>query len=299
MSVAVEQKKRGGQGHQDGQENTGVSVQSRRFGLSLRIGFSLVTLVIITALVSLVWTPYDYSAIDIPAKLLPPSLSHWFGTDHFGRDVLSMIMVGTQNTLLVALVAVLIGAGIGIPLGLLAAAKKTWLGELVMRSNDVIFAFPSLLMAVMITAVFGAGAINAIIAIGIFNIPVFARVTRGAALSLWAREYILAARVAGKSKGLISVQHILPNLMGLLVVQAAIQFALAVVAEAGLAYMGLSVQPPMPSWGRMLSEAQTMIGFAAWLAIFPGLAIMLLVFGFGLIGDGLNDHLDPRLKRER
>ena len=311
MTAAIEQGKQGGrdpqggrgkqgkQGQHDRQDQADVRVKIFRFGLSLRIGFVLITLVIVTALLSLVWTPYDYTAIDISAKLLPPSLSHWFGTDHFGRDVLSMIMVGTQNTLLVALVAVLIGAGIGVPFGLFAAAKKNWPGELVMRTNDVIFAFPALLMAVMITAVLGPGAINAIIAIGIFNIPVFARVTRGAALSLWAREYILAARVAGKSKGLISVQHILPNLLGLLVVQAAIQFALAVVAEAGLAYMGLSVQPPEPSWGRMLSEAQTMIGFAPWLAIFPGLAIMLLVFGFGLIGDGLNDHLDPRLKRER
>src|SRR5690606_23382997 len=160
-------------------------------------GFGLVMLVMCTALLSLVWTPYDYSAIDISAKLLPPSLSHWFGTDHFGRDVFSMIMVGTQHTLLVAMAAMLIGTGIAVPLGLLAAAKKNWLGEVVMRTNDVIFAFPSLLMAVMITAVMGAGAINAIIAIGIFNIPVFARVTRGAALGLWAREYILAARVAG------------------------------------------------------------------------------------------------------
>lgn len=279
--------------------NTAVPVHKSGLGLSLKIGFTLIAVVIVTALISFVWTPYEVTAIDIPAKLLPPSWAHLFGTDHFGRDVLSMIMVGTQNTLAVALVAVVIGAGIGVPLGLLAAARKNWLGELVMRTNDVIFAFPSLLMAVMITAVFSPGAINAIVAIGIFNIPVFARVTRGAALSLWAKEYILAARVAGKSKLLISVQHILPNLLGLLVVQAAIQFALAVVAEAGLAYMGLSVQPPMPSWGRMLSEAQTMIGFAPWLAIFPGLAIMLLVFGFGLVGDGLNDHLDPRLKRER
>jgi len=210
-----------------------------------------------------------------------------------------MIMVGARNSLTVALIAVGIGAGIGVPLGLLAAARKGLVGESVMRANDLIFAFPSLLMAVMITAVYGPGAINAIIAIGIFNIPVFARVARGAALSLWAREYILAARVAGKTSLLISVQHILPNLMGLLIVQAAIQFALGVVAEAGLSYVGLGVQPPMPSWGRMLSEAQTMIGFAPWLAIFPGLAIMTLVFGFGLIGDGLSDHLDPRIRRER
>jgi peptide/nickel transport system permease protein len=265
----------------------------------LRIGLILVTAVVATALVSFSWTPYDVYGIDIPSKLLAPSIQHPFGTDHFGRDVLSMIMVGARSSLAVALIAVGIGAGIGAPLGLLAAARQDLIGETIMRGNDVIFAFPSLLMAVMISAVYGPGAVNAIIAIGIFNIPVFARVTRGAALSLWSREYILAARVAGKSAFLISIQHILPNLAGLLVVQAAIQFAMGVVAEAGLSYVGLGVQPPMPSWGRMLSEAQTMIDFAPWLAIFPGLAIMILVFSFGLIGDGLNDHLDPRLKRAR
>jgi peptide/nickel transport system permease protein len=274
---------------------------ARRAGLAtgLRIGLFLIVTVIAAALISFVWTPYDVEAIDISSKLQAPSLQHLFGTDHFGRDVLSMIMVGARNSLAVALIAVGIGAGVGVPLGLVAAAKKGVVSESIMRTNDLIFAFPSLLMAVMITAAFGAGAVNAIIAIGIFNIPVFARVTRGAALSLWAREFILAARVAGKSSLPISMQHILPNLTGLLIVQGAIQFALGVVAEAGLSYVGLGVQPPMPSWGRMLSEAQTMIGFAPWLAIFPGLAIMLLVFGFGLIGDGLNDHLDPRIRRER
>jgi peptide/nickel transport system permease protein len=265
----------------------------------LRTGFILIGSVLLAALLSLFWTPYATDAVDISNKLLAPSLAHPLGTDHFGRDVLSMIMVGARNSLLVALVAVGIGVGIGVPLGLFAAARPGLVGETIMRTNDVIFAFPSLLMAVMITAAYGVGAINAIVAIGIFNIPVFARVTRGAALSLWMREYILAARVAGKGPLLISVQHILPNLAGLLVVQAAIQFALAVVAEAGLSYVGLGVQPPMPSWGRMLAEAQTMIGFAPWLAVFPGLAIMILVYGFGLVGDGLSEHLDPRIRRER
>ena len=291
--ITREQAADSGNGH--------ASASQRRTGmaLGLRIGIFLIAAVVAAALISFVWTPYDVEAIDISSKLLAPSLLHAFGTDHFGRDVFSMIMVGARNSLAVALVAVGIGAGAGVPLGLLAAARKGLVSESIMRMNDLIFAFPSLLMAVMITAVYGPGAINAIIAIGIFNIPVFARVTRGAALSLWAREYIMAARVAGKGSFLISVQHILPNLGGLLIVQAAIQFALGVVAEAGLSYVGLGTQPPMPSWGRMLSEAQTMIGFAPWLAIFPGLAIMILVFGFGLIGDGLNDHLDPRIRRER
>jgi peptide/nickel transport system permease protein len=265
--------------------------------LTFVLGAVLTAAAVAIALVSLAWTPYAVTALDIGQKLQPPSAQHWFGTDHFGRDMLSMIMVGARNSLAVALVAVGLGAGLGVPAGLLAAARSGPLDEAVMRANDVVFAFPALLMAVMITAILGPGALNAIIAIGIFNIPVFARVTRGAALSLWSREYVLAARAAGKSSLLISVQHVLPNLLGLLVVQAAIQFALAVVAEAGLSYVGLGAQPPAPSWGRMLSEAQTMIDFAPWLAVFPGLAIALVVLGLSLLGDGLRDLLDPRLRR--
>jgi peptide/nickel transport system permease protein len=270
-----------------------------RWPLSLVVGGVLTAVVVLTALIAFVWTPYDVEAVNIAAKLTAPSSAHPFGTDHFGRDVLSMIMVGAQNSLAVALVAVGIGAGIGVPLGLTAAARGGWVDELVMRGNDLIFAFPALLLAVMITAVFGAGAINAIIAIGLFNIPVFTRVARGAAMGLWTREYVLAARTAGKSKTLISIQHILPNLMSLLVVQAAIQFAVGIVAEAGLSYVGLGAQPPMPSWGRMLAEAQTMIGFAPWLAIMPGLAIFVTVLGLSLTGDGLRDLFDPRVRRER
>lgn len=270
-----------------------------RLPTSLIIGGVMTLVVVIVALLSFVWTPYDVEAIRIGDKLLGPTAAHWMGTDHFGRDVLSMIMVGSRNSLAVALVAVGIGAGIGVPLGLLAAARGGLVDDAVMRTNDLIFAFPALLLAVMITAVFGAGAINAIIAIGVFNIPVFARVSRGAALSLWTREYVLAARTAGKSSAQISLEHILPNLTSLLVVQAAIQFALGIVAEAGLSYVGLGAQPPMPSWGRMLSEAQTMIGFAPWLAIFPGLAIVFVVLGLSLMGDGLRDALDPRVRRER
>jgi peptide/nickel transport system permease protein len=276
-----------------------VAGTGSRFPRRLVAGFTIVTLTIVTALLSFVWTPFDVSAIDIGGKLAPPSANHLLGTDHFGRDILSMIMVGARSALAVALAAVIIGAGIGVPLGFLAAAQRGWISEFIMRGNDLIFAFPALLMAVMIAAVYGPGAINAIVAIGLFNIPVFARVARGGALTIWSREYILAARVAGKGRALISVQHILPNIAGLLIVQVAIQLALAVVAEAGLSYVGLGVQPPLPSWGRMLAEAQTMIGFAPWIAIFPGLAIMILVFGFGLIGDGLNDHLNPRLRKER
>lgn len=280
-------------------ELTSMAAGRSRWPFRLRAGLLLVLIVVATAFLSFFWTPGDVAAIDIGSKLLPPSATHPLGTDHFGRDVLSMIMVGALSSIAVALAAVVIGAGIGVPLGLLAAARQGALSESIMRGNDLVFAFPALLTAVMIAAVYGPGATNAIVAIGIFNIPVFARVARGGALTIWSREFILAARVAGKGRATISVQHVLPNIAGLVIVQAAIQLALAVVAEAGLSYVGLGVQPPMPSWGRMLAEAQTMIGFAPWLAIFPGLAIMLLVFGFGLVGDGLNDHLNPRLGRRR
>ena len=167
-----------------------------------------------------------------------------------------------------------------------------------MRSNDLVFAFPALLIAIMITAVFGPGAVNAIIAIGIFNIPVFARLTRGAALSLWTRDFILAARTAGKKSLRISIEHILPNILNLLIVQGTIQFSLGILAEAGLSYVGLGAQPPIPSWGRMLAESQTMISFAPHLALFPGFAILLTVLGLNLFGDGLRDLFDPRLRRE-
>lgn len=280
-------------------ELTSMAAGRSRWPFRLRAGLLLVLIVVATAFLSFFWTPGDVAAIDIGSKLLAPSAKHPLGTDHFGRDVLSMIMVGALSSIAVALAAVVIGAGIGVPLGLLAAARQGALSESIMRGNDLVFAFPALLTAVMIAAVYGPGATNAIVAIGIFNIPVFARVARGGALTIWSREFILAARVAGKGRATISVQHVLPNIAGLIIVQAAIQLALAVVAEAGLSYVGLGVHPPMPSWGRMLAEAQTMIGFAPWLAIFPGLAIMLLVFGFGLVGDGLNDHLNPRLGKRR
>ena len=173
------------------------------------------------------------------------------------------------------------------------------LDELIMRANDLVFAFPALLIAIMITAVFGPGAINAIIAIGIFNIPVFARLTRGAALSLWQREFIMAARVAGKGPARISLEHILPNILNLLIVQSTIQFSLGILAEAGLSYVGLGVQPPLPSWGRMLADSQTMISLAPHLALFPGIAIILSVLGLNLVGDGLRDIFDPRIRRAR
>ncbi|TCL00439.1 peptide/nickel transport system permease protein [Shimia isoporae] len=261
------------------------------------LGGILCALILAAALLSFFWTPFDITQMDIPNKLQTPSTSHWFGTDHFGRDIFSMIMVGARTSLAVALVAVGIGMGAGIPLGLFAAANKGgWIDELIMRGNDLIFAFPSLVIAILITAVLGPGAINAIIAIGIFNIPVFARLTRAGALPLWQREFILAARVAGKSSARISAEHILPNVANLLIVQGTIQFSLGILAEAGLSYIGLGAQPPTPSWGRMLADAQTMVAFAPHLALVPGVAIISAVLGLNLLGDGLRDYLDPKIR---
>jgi peptide/nickel transport system permease protein len=268
------------------------------FPRTLIFGGILFAIFLLGALVSFVWTPADVEILQITARFKLPSAAQWFGTDHFGRDIFSMIMVGARTSIAVAVVAVGIGIALGVPLGLWAAANHGhWLDDLIMRGNDLVFAFPSLIIAILITAVFGPSAFNAIIAIGIFNIPVFARISRGGALSIWTLDYILSARVAGKRAFRISVEHILPNIANLLIVQGTIQFSLGILAEAALSYVGLGVQPPTPSWGRMLADSQTMISIAPHLALFPGFAIILTVLGLNLMGDGLRDILDPRIRR--
>jgi peptide/nickel transport system permease protein len=266
---------------------------------SFAIGLSLVGLLVATATLSLVWTPWPPGEMDIPHKLALPSSEHWFGTDSLGRDVFSLIMAGARNSILVGVIAVAIGLSVGTAVGTLAAAVKGWVEEAAMRLADFTFAFPAILSAIMLTALFGPGIVNSIIAIGIFNVPVFARVTRASANSIWTREFILAARVAGKSRFEITLEHVLPNILPVIIVQATIQFATAILAEAALSYLGLGTQPPQPSWGRMLNEAQTLMFQAPRLAIYPGIAIALSVLGLNLMGDGLRDLLDPRLARRR
>ncbi|MEI6732965.1 MAG: ABC transporter permease [Comamonadaceae bacterium] len=266
---------------------------------SFVIGAMLTLLLLGAAALSLVWTPWSPYEIDMAAKLQLPDAEHWLGTDPFGRDVTSLLLVGARNSILVGVIAVGIGLTIGTALGLLAAARRGWVEELIMRLADFTFAFPAILSAIMMTAVFGAGIVNSITAIGIFNIPTFARITRASANAIWSREFVLAARACGKGPWRITIEHVLPNISSALIVQATIQFALAILAEAALSYLGLGTQPPQPSWGRMLAEAQTLLFQAPLLAVFPGIAIAMAVLGLNLAGDGLRDLLDPRLARKR
>lgn len=267
---------------------------------SFVVGVVLVGIVVLAALISLVWTPYEATKINIPDRLQGPSARHWLGADHFGRDVFSMLMVGARNSLIVGFLAVGIGAFFGVLLGTLAAARTgSWLDEVIMRTADFTFAFPAVLSAVMIAALLGPGVQNAVVAIAIYNIPVFARLTRSGALQVWSRDFVLAARAAGKTTWQITRRHVLPNIAGIIIVQATIQFATAILAEAGLSYLGLGTQPPNPSWGRMLNEAQASMQRQPLLAVFPGLTIALAVLGCNLLGDGLRDVLDPRVARSR
>ncbi|WPH13209.1 ABC transporter permease [Variovorax paradoxus] len=266
---------------------------------SFVLGGVLTLLLLLAAIVSLVWTPWSPYEMDMASKLKPPSGAHWLGTDTFGRDVASLLLVGARASILVGVIAVGIGLVVGTALGLLAAARRGWVEEAIMRLTDFSLAFPAILSAIMMTAVFGAGIVNAIIAIGIYNIPTFARITRASANAIWSREYVAAARACGKGSFAITMQHVLPNISAVLIVQITIRFAIAILAEAALSYLGLGTQPPQPSWGRMLSEAQTMMFQSPLLAVFPGMAIAMAVLGLNLLGDGLRDLLDPRLARAR
>ena len=266
---------------------------------SFVLGGMLTLLFVGSAALSLLWTPWPATEIDVPNKLALPSAAHWLGTDSLGRDIVSQLLVGARTSIAVGVVAVLIGLICGVALGCLAAARRGWVEEAVMRLSDFAFAFPALLSAIMLGAIYGPGIVTGIVAIGIFNIPVFARTARASANAVWAREYVLAARAAGAGPWRITSDHVLPNIASVLIVQATVQFATAILAEAALSYLGLGTQPPTPSWGRMLNEAQTQMFQAPQLAIWPGAAIALAVLGLNLIGDGLRDLLDPKLARKR
>jgi peptide/nickel transport system permease protein len=256
----------------------------------------LVSLVIVVALVSILWTPSDPTHVDVAAKLRQPGAGGaLFGTDQLGRDELSRIMAGARNTLLVGIITVLIAMGVGVPLGGIAALQRGAVEDATMRLSDVLLAFPAILLAIMFASVFGPSTLTAMAAIGIALVPVFARVVRGAGLQILQQDYVTITRTYGAGKLWIFVRHVLPNVSSVLIVQATVAFAIAILAEAALSYLGLGTPPPTPSWGRMLSESQTFLDQAPLLAFWPGASIALAVLGFNLLGDGLRDFLDPKL----
>jgi len=263
---------------------------------SLAAGLLLVTPVVLAAVVSFGYTPHPPLAMSIPDRLQPPTLAHPFGTDHFGRDVFSRVMVGSVSAIGAGAFSVLLGGTAGVLLGAAAGYHRGWIEEGLMRLMDGVYAFPAVLFALMVVAVLGPGFGNAVLAIAVVNVPVFARLTRGSYLALREREFVLAARALGATDARIALRHLLPNTTGPLLVQASASFATAILAEAALSYLGLGTQPPFPSWGRMLGEAQTLMFQAPWLAVFPGVAVAWTVLGLNLLGDGLRDLLDPRLK---
>ncbi|WP_336714507.1 ABC transporter permease [Arthrobacter sp. USHLN218] len=271
----------------------------RRPAPTLLIGAALVLLVVLAALISFVWTPYDPVQAAPADRLQGSSAAHLMGTDRYGRDVFSGILYGARITLLVGLVAVGIALLIGTPLGILAGMRGGAVEEVSMRASDILLAFPALLVAIMFGAVFGASTTTAMLAIGIGSIPGFARVARSGTLQVMSTEYVLAAKASSQGSFRIARRHVLPNIAGMVVVQCSVSFAIAVLAEAALSFLGLGTPPPVPSWGRMLQESQQFLGTYPMLAVWPGLAIAVAVLGFNLLGDGLRDKFDPKLNGGR
>jgi peptide/nickel transport system permease protein len=267
--------------------------------VNFTVGCGIVLAILLTALLSVAYTPYDPNQMNLSAQFRAPGKAHWFGTDQYGRDIFSRVMKGATHSILVGLVAVSIGMSFGILLGSLAALYKGWVDEAMMRMCDILYGFPAVLSAILITSTLGPGVVNSMVAIGIFNIPIFARLTRATSLSIWERDYVTSAKAIGRTNAGIIRQYILPNILSALIVQGTVQFAIAILAEAGLSYLGLGTQPPHASWGRMLNDAQTFLGTSAWLATFPGCAIALAVLGFNLLGDGLRDSIDPKISGAR
>lgn len=240
---------------------------------------------------------YDPNVMDFSARFAPPSLSHLFGTDDFGRDTFTRVVYGARISLQVGVISVGLAATVGSTLGMIAGYSRRLIDETIMRVMDVLYAFPAILLAIAILAILGKGVGNAMIAIGIVYIPIFARIARGAVLSVRNEEFILAAHAIGAGDVRIMIRHILPNILSPIIVETSLSLAFAILAEAALSFFGLGTQPPDPSWGRMLSEGRSYFRQSAWMGIFPGLAIMLTVMSFNFLGDGLRDALDPRLKR--
>lgn len=259
-------------------------------------GLVVLGIVVLAALLGDVLAPYDPVRVDVPQQLQGLSLQHPFGTDNLGRDVLSRVIVGARVSLQVGFIAVGISLLLGVLIGLTSGYYSGALDSVLMRSMDVLFAFPFVLLAIALLAALGPGITNAMIAIGIVYTPIFARIARGSTLTVKQDVFVLAARSSGASDGRIIRRHIFPNVAAPLIVQTSLSLAFAILAEAALSYLGLGVQPPDPAWGRMLAEGREFLRQAPWMGIFPGLAIFFTVMSFNFVGDGLRDALDPKQK---
>ncbi|PEJ56432.1 MULTISPECIES: nickel transporter permease [unclassified Bacillus (in: firmicutes)] len=261
------------------------------------VGGYIVLFYILVAIFAPLISPKDPFAIDLMHKLQTPSMEHWMGTDDKGRDILSRIIYGSRLSISVGFVSVLFGAVFGITLGLIAGYYGKWMDTIIMRVVDVLLAFPGILLALAIISALGPSLINVMVAVGIFSVPMFARIVRGSTLSVRKLEYIDAIRALGATDATIIFKHILPNILSPIIVQATLKLATAILSAAGLSYLGLGAQPPSPEWGAMLSSGRDYLFTAPHIALFPGIAISTLVLGFNIFGDGLRDALDPRMKK--
>ena len=265
----------------------------------LVVGSTLVAIVVIAAVVSCFWTPYDPNLAIPQDRLLGPSAQHWLGTDQVGADLLSRMLVGAQTCLLVGVVSVLIAAGIGVPWGIATAMVPRPWSTLLARAADLLYAFPALLLAIILAAAVGGSTWTGMIAIGVATIPVFARISRVTSRQVLGQDYVVAARSSGIGAWRIAVTHVLPNIAPLIGVQASVSYAVAILAEAALSFLGLATPASVPTWGRMLHDAQSYLFSNPALTIWPALAIAVAVLGFNLLGDGLRDLLDPKLREVR
>jgi peptide/nickel transport system permease protein len=258
------------------------------------ISVLVLAVIVLLAVLAPFLAPYGVNTTNVPNALQPPSAAHWFGTDELGRDVLSRVLLAARASLLVAVASVAFALVVGVTVGVVAGYGGRLLDTILMRANDVLFAFPVLLLALAIVAILGPGIPTTMLAIGIVYTPIFARVARGSTLSVSVEPFVQASRTMGTGHGYILRRHILPNIAGPVIVQTSLSLAFAILSEAALSFLGLGVQPPQPSWGRMLFDAQNFLGQAWWMSVFPGAAIFLTVLAFNLAGDGLRDVLDPK-----
>jgi peptide/nickel transport system permease protein len=276
-------------------ESTRMSSWRLLVGNPITVVSAIVLVVVAVVAATAQWiTPFGVNDIDVPSALRPPSTAHWFGTDELGRDVFSRVLVAIQASMRVAVVSVAFAVVVGVAVGIVAGYRGGWVDTVLMRVVDVMFAFPVLLLALAVVAILGPGVTTTILAIGIVYTPIFARVARASTLSVRVEPYVAVSRTMGTGDGYILVRHVLPNIAGPLIVQTSLSLAFAILSEAALSFLGLGIQPPQPSLGRMIFDSQGFVTMAWWMAVFPGATIFVTVLAFNLLGDGLRDVLDPK-----